>query len=192
MAKAELVIEQVEEFIKDFKAKNVILTSEAQKTMVPIAEGKDGLGRTKKETYSLADLIGNEVFAYDAIMNSFVISKDKELRKILGTPSDMLNVDLAINRRRDEVAHRLLKYVEIARSNNVLDYPKLSEKAQKFDALEKEYEKLNGEHTKLLKLYNESLRENRKLVKDNKILNGFDRKENKHTDSDFESGVQGT
>lgn len=104
---------------------------------------------------------------------------------------DLKTWESALSNRLDDVARKLLKYVELARANNVLAYPNLSLKAEQFDTLEKEHEKLNGEHTKLLKLYNELLRENKKLVKDNKILNGFDRKDNKRTDIDFESGVQG-
>lgn len=186
MSKTNLMIKEAEEFIDQYRKGDVILTSEAKTIMKPKYQGRDGLFKAK-DVFPLTDLIANEVFAYMAIKESLLISKDKMTREAY--PKEQLfNLDIAVNQRRDDIARRLLKYVEIARANNVLVYPYLFAKAQKFDALEKEYERLNGEHIKLLKLYNEVLRENEKLVKDNKILHGFDRNENKSTDSGFLEG----
>lgn len=82
MSKNENTIREAEEFIKQYRKNNVILTSEAQKIMKPMYRGRDGLISHPKELFSLADLIANEVFNYEAVQGSVTEWKEKETRDL--------------------------------------------------------------------------------------------------------------
>lgn len=173
MSKTNLMIKEAEEFINQYRKGDTTLIPEAQKIMMPKYQGRDGLFKAK-EVYPLTDLIANEVFAYMAIKESLLISKDKMTREAYPT-EQLVNLDIAVSQRRDDIARKLLKYVELARANNVLIYPNLSAKAQKFDALEKEHEALKDKFARLQKYNNELVKENNKLTEDIKILHAFDK-----------------
>ncbi len=152
----------VEKFIHDIDSKNVIITDRAEDIRT-FELGKGALGReAKKDVGSLRSYLGKVIAEYDA---------------------NKYNPILRLN-----CARELNHVIRLLETNNVLDYPNLSAKAQKYDELEKDYEKLKSDHIKLTKLYNACLKEKGKFEQENKLLHGFDRKENKRFDGNSESG----
>jgi hypothetical protein len=162
MENPKKLVEDVEQFIRDFDAANVIVLEKAENIDVfELGEGRFGK-ETKKRKGSLRSLIAKAIAEY--------------------------RVNAPIPSLRWQFLRNCYYYIELARSNGVLEYPNLSAKAQKYDELEKEHEKLKSDHAKLMKMYNEVLREKDRLEKDNKILNAFDGKKNKHNDDGFIDG----
>src|SRR3972149_4323274 len=115
MESIQQVIDDVENFIHDIETKNVIVTDKAD-TVMAYETGKGILGRsTKKEIANLKSVLGTSIAEYKINKHFPVL--------------------------RWEYARICEAYIDLARTNNVLEYPNLSAKAQKFDELEKEHEK---------------------------------------------------
>ena len=157
------LIHDVESFIHDLDSGNVVVLDKAEEVEVFELGEKNLFGKeTKKKKGGLRSVLGVAIAEYRA--NAYHPSL------------------------RWQFARMCYCYIELARTNHVLDYPNLSKKAQQFDELQKEYEKLKSDHIKLLKSFNEIAKEKEKLEKDNKILHAFDSKNNKHKDGFSESG----
>lgn len=162
MESTKSLIDEVEDFILNIDISNVIVTDKAHDIMAS-RTGQDRFGReTKKELGFLNALLGAKIADY--------------------------KINRHIPALRLELARECLVYIELARTNNVLEYPNLSAKAKKFDELEKEHETLKDKFVKLQKYNNELIKENEKLKEDNRILHGFD-KNRKGSGSEFSGGL---
>lgn len=159
MPDGDLIYSQVESFIKRIDAKDIELSPKAQAIILEKITGKDTWGKPIKEKHSLAELIGTEMFAYKQIKNSANISKSNEK---MFSPTDLVNINLAISLKQSEIASNLLKYIEQAISHGIVDEVGLT---KKITELEKENEKLREKHASLQKLNVELAKENDRLHK---------------------------
>lgn len=152
LEETDLIYTQVESFIKGIHEKNLKLNDKAQAVMMDKIVGKDAWGKAIKEKRSLADLIGDEIFAYQAIQNSAYIAKsmEKDLSRV-----QQIDWNSAIGKRRSDVASSLLKYIEQAYSHDAIDDIGLAKKLQ--NALE-ENETLKKQKANLQKLNNDLAR----------------------------------
>jgi regulator of replication initiation timing len=108
--------------------------------MVPIVDGKTSLGRPKKELISLTDLIGNEIVTYQS-------TKDSLSQSYKGLPKyQVILLRSTLKRRLYDIACRLSKHIELARTNGLIKNVGLTNRIKE---LEEENERLKVENDKL-------------------------------------------
>jgi hypothetical protein len=122
------IYERVTDFIKQIHEKDIMLNEKAKNTIVERTEGKDFWGKPIKKSYSVADIIGEQMSHYMEILSTekstidFYQKKEKSEGQ-LKTDSFLFKLDMmsAIKRQKDDIALRLFENIESAYINGLID-----------------------------------------------------------------------
>jgi len=152
------VISVADDFCKRIRSRELVLLPKAESTILVVAEGKDSFGRSKKEEYTLAFLLGKRMTEYQALRD-ITLSRFPQPKDSLANVLVPMLQDLAKSRLRNS-ALDLLEMIDQANTHGVIREENLE---KRFSECTKESEQLKEENDKLRK-------ENQRLQKLNKEL----------------------
>jgi uncharacterized protein YlaN (UPF0358 family) len=165
------IYDKVDDFIKRLHEKDIALNPKAQTIIEEKTVGKDYWGRKIKKSFSLADLIVEEVSAYQEIESAKArVRAYYDAKKDESIDSFLLQLDMesALRRRKDDVACRLFENIEKAQVYGLIDEIGLGNKLKRLEEENLNQKKLISSLEKLnkdLKKENDRLH---KLFPDNK------------------------
>jgi hypothetical protein len=155
----DFIYAMVDTFVSQYHVKDVALKPEATKLIIERTMGKDFWGRVVKKSYSLANIIGEQISHYVEIQSAmdstvkFYSQPENKPDSILSNSFiTAMNKITDLKKRRDDTVIALFENIQRAKINNLIDEIGLGKKLKRLeeectvkDRLIESLEKLNKE-----------------------------------------------